>query len=128
MKSIVVLEEMWAVGMHHYGQKKLHVGCLYTLKRDPDNNFDPNAIKILDHPQTITKAYISRLCAAQLSPVMKSGLAVRNQFYLKPKQDPEIRRRIPHQYCTVGFKVENGNIEALRTLLCRFGISYRIVS
>jgi hypothetical protein len=37
VKTIVIRE--YAVGMHHYGRKELHVGVGYKLKREPENKY-----------------------------------------------------------------------------------------
>ena len=41
VKTIVI--QVYAVGMHHYGRKELHVGVGYKLKREPENKYHANA-------------------------------------------------------------------------------------
>jgi hypothetical protein len=41
-----VVFQVYAVGMHHYGRKELHVGVGYKLKREPENKYHANAVSM----------------------------------------------------------------------------------
>ena len=58
MPKHIVVHDMRAVGMHHYGSTKLIVGGRYTTKWEPDCLYDlGNAMAILDHKKCV-KLYI----------------------------------------------------------------------
>lgn len=59
-----------AVGMHHWGGVQLDT--TYTLRREPNNQYDPLAVAIKDG--NTTKAYIKREDASRLARVMDANL------------------------------------------------------
>jgi len=51
--KFVVVYDIEVVGMrHHSASKKLVVGGTYRLQHEPDNKWDPNAVKVTDRGQT----------------------------------------------------------------------------
>lgn len=118
----IAIQGLFAVGMHHYGPRELRVGCGYRLKREPTNTFDKNAIAIQENG--VTRAYLSRGCASRLSKVLDCVLPV-GSIYLKPKFPAEIRSRRPQQYCNVGFRVREENVEDVQRLLTENNLTYR---
>lgn len=110
------------MGMHHYGPRELRVGCGYRLKREPTNQYDNNAIAVQENG--ITRAYLTRQSAAKLSKIMDSGLPS-GSVYLKPKFPAEIRSRRPEQFCNVGFRVKEEDVEHVKRLLAEKYLTYR---
>lgn len=55
---ILVIHNLLAVGMHHWGPKEFVVGAGYYLKHEEDNSFERNAKAIFDGPNQT--AYIKR--------------------------------------------------------------------
>lgn len=118
----IVIEGLYAAGMHHHGPRELRVGCGYTLKREPMNQYDNNAIAVQE--TGITRAYLSRHSAAILSKIMDCGLPV-GTVYLKPKFPAELRFRRPEQFCNIGFRVKEENVEHVKTILAEKRHRYR---
>ena len=44
---ILVIHNIWAVGMHHWGARELEVGSGYVLELDKHNPKDKNAVQIM---------------------------------------------------------------------------------
>ena len=120
----VAIEGLFAVGMHHYGPRELRVGCGYKLQSEPSNPYDCNAIAIQEHG--ITRAYLCRQSASKFIGIMNSGL-ITGSVYLKPKFPAEVRsRRIgPQQFCNVGFRVKDNDLEQMKSLLRQNSLSFR---
>ena len=118
----IAIQGLYAVGMHHHGPRELRVGCGYKLKREPTNSYDPNAIAVQE--SRVTRAYLTRDCASRLSKILDSVLPV-GPIYLKPKFPAEVRSRRPQQYCNVGFRVKDENIEQVQRLLSENNLIYR---
>ena len=45
---ILVIHNIWAVGMHHWGARELEVGSGYVLELDKHNPKDKNAVQIME--------------------------------------------------------------------------------
>ena len=46
----IIISDMRAVGMHHWGDNELFVGAKYTVQWEPECPFDPgNAMAIYNH-------------------------------------------------------------------------------
>jgi hypothetical protein len=56
VKTIVI--QGYAVGMHHYGRKELHVGVGYKLKREPENKGTMESSEKTANPR-LTHALVS---------------------------------------------------------------------
>ena len=72
VKTFVI--QVYAVGMHHYGRKELHVGVGYKLKREPENKYHANAVSMHDRDSDRKVGYIQRKYADKISPIMSAGL------------------------------------------------------
>lgn len=77
----LILQNMWAVGMHHWGPKELEIGMGYILEREPNNPYDPNAVVIKVDGKK--KAYLKKNNAFVISNVMKMECA--DIWRIKPK-------------------------------------------
>ena len=96
----LIIHNLWAVGMHHWGPRELAVGAGYDLIEDALNPFDKNAIAVLDGPNK--KAYLKRDCAVIVKFLF--GLKITQKWLLKPKESPvNLNRRVgPQQRCSIG--------------------------
>ena len=70
MVGKVLIPNVHAVGMHHYGARQLEVGALYRLIAEEDNAHDKNAIAIHEYSSQRKRAYLTREWAKRLQPLM----------------------------------------------------------
>jgi hypothetical protein len=42
--EMLIISNLWCVGMHHWGLKQLSVGTGYKLQREEENPKDPDAV------------------------------------------------------------------------------------
>jgi hypothetical protein len=42
--KMLIISNLWCVGMHHWGLKQLSVGAGYKLQREEENPKDPNSV------------------------------------------------------------------------------------
>jgi len=127
VKTIVI--QVYAVGMHHYGRKELHVGVGYKLKREPENKYHANAVSMHDRDSDRTVGYLQRKYADKISPIMSAGLATNTGFYVKPKQQAEFKNKWvgPIQMCNLGFRCSEENITNVQAVLKDTGLSFKIL-
>ncbi len=90
---------------HHLRQQELPLNQGYTLKPQPTNQFEPNALQVTDRTGQLV-AYMSTWSARLLSPIWQEQLAARGQVYVKTYSLANIRIRKPAQICSVGFYVD----------------------
>lgn len=122
---ILVIHNLWAVGMHHWGPKELVVGAGYRLKHEEDNAFDKNATAIFDGPNR--KAYLQRHDAKIVSSVF--NIIPGSNWLLKPKDIPVVlsQRVGPQQKFSIGCRVVDDSVlqQAVK-LLSSLHVSYEI--
>ena len=101
---MIIVDGLYAVGMHHWGSSRLQVRAAYKLRREPVNRWDSNAIAVYDGSRRV--AYLARAYALRLTRVLDVADPTM-AIYLKPKEEPEVvsRREGPRQRSTIGFKV-----------------------
>lgn len=122
-----VIPNVWAVGMHHWGEKELEVGEGFIPFRETENQKDPNAIAI--YKKDKKKGYLKRDNAFVLTKIMK--LNISNVWRIKPKEVPVTRdRRIgPQQLCNIGCRIDdNTDIQPAMDILKSFGWIYEVKS
>ena len=104
MEYMIIVDGLYAVGMHHWGSSRLQVGAAYKLRREPENRWDSNAIAVYDGSRRV--AYLARAYALRLTRVLDVADPT-TAIYLKPKAEPEVvsRREGPRQRSTIGFKI-----------------------
>lgn len=56
--KMLIIHNLWCVGMHHWGSRQLAVGAGYKLCRESNNPKDANAVCVLDGPNK--NAYMKR--------------------------------------------------------------------
>lgn len=66
-----VIPNVWAVGMHHWGEKELEIGKGFIPYREIENQKDPNAIAIHVYEKCRKKGYLKRDNAFVISKIMK---------------------------------------------------------
>lgn len=60
MKNVII-KGVYAVGMHHWGQRSLQIDDVLYVKNEPDNHFDKNAVAIFkDREMTNRCAYLQK--------------------------------------------------------------------
>ena len=115
----------WAVGMHHWGARHLHVGAGYYLKPEPNNPADKNAIAIVEE-SGVVKAYLKRENAFIMSRLLIIDISP--LWMLKPKEDLCVlsRRLGPQQRCNVGCKISEENLVQAKAFLIEQNIAFEI--
>ena len=104
---MLVIPDIWAVGMHHWGGRSLTVGVGYTIEWDENNPKDPSAVCIKEDGKI--KAYLKREHAFIVSTLIKRGIS--RVWLLKPKEEPVVKtQRVgPQQRCHLaGCKCRGG--------------------
>lgn len=121
----LIIHNLWAVGMHHWGPRELMVGAGYNLQEDLENSFDPNAVAIFDGPNK--KAYLKRESAEIVKFLF--NLRLTNQWLLKPKEVPIVcsRRTGPQQRCSIGcIYQDEGKLEIAKVKLQSANMTYEM--
>ncbi len=67
----------------HYIRNYCRMATSYFLEREPDNQFDPNAIKVLVSKYKAEIGYIPKKRAAELAPLLDAGVDLKVGFCLK---------------------------------------------
>ena len=98
----IIIESVYAVGMHHYGGRSLEVGSGYKVIPEPNNKYDTSALAVCDVKTNSVKAYIQRSDAKVISTLIKE-FCIQRPILLKPKFEPIFRRGGPVQRCNIGF-------------------------
>lgn len=104
----LIIRNLYAVGMHHWGDRSLAVGERYSLEREHDNPRDVNAVCISDKKKS-KRAYLKREHAYVIARLMR--MCISDLWLLKPKQEPEVRdkRFGPQQRCNVGCLIKDSD-------------------
>ena len=106
---ILVVPNVWAVGMHHWGARELVVGAGYSIAVDEGNKHDSNAVEVLDEKRR--KAYLKRENAALIAQLLRMNVS--EKWLLKPKE-PAItksKRKGPEQRCNIGCKISDRHVD-----------------
>ena len=122
--KLLIVKNLWCVGMHHWGPKQLVVGAGYHLEREIDNHRDPNAVCIYDGPNR--KANLIREDAFVISKIIDLGLS--RKWLLKPKEDATVknRRTGPQQRCSICCKTSSNSLDQAIKYLSDYGFSFEI--
>ncbi|VDI68917.1 Hypothetical predicted protein [Mytilus galloprovincialis] len=121
----LIIPNLLAVGMHHWGHRHLEVGLGYRVKREPENPKDPNAVAILYDGER--KAYLKKNHSFVITRILKMNIS--NVIRLKPKEDALVKNKHvgPQQLCTIGLKVnEEINLKSATDLLKLHGFQFEI--
>lgn len=74
MKNVII-KGVYAVGMHHWGQRSLQIDDVLYVKNEPDNHFDKNAVAIFkDREMTNRCAYLQKKYAKVLVRLFEENL------------------------------------------------------
>jgi len=122
--KMLVIPDLWAVGMHHWGGHSLTVGAGYKIEWDENNPKDPSAVCFKEDGKI--KAYLKREHAFIVSSLIKRGIS--RVWLLKPKEEPVVKtqRVSPQQRCNLECKCTDQSLEEATTYLKRLGFSYQI--
>ena len=64
-----MVDNIFVVGMHHWGQSHLQIGDAYEVKFVPNNVNDPNEVALFDGNRCV--AYLFREHAASMTYLLK---------------------------------------------------------
>ena len=122
--KMLIIHNLWCVGMHHWGSRQLAVGAGYKLCRESNNPKDANAVCVLDGPNK--KAYMKREDAQIISKIIDLGLS--NNWLLKPKEDAIVKQRRtgPQQRCSIGCKTSSVEIDNATNHLRKHGVFFEL--
>lgn len=73
-----------------YKENRLEEGAKLTLRREPDNQYDPNAIRVLvwdDSEGYIPIGYVAKTDSAKLALIMDAGYSLEARVKVPPR-DP----------------------------------------
>lgn len=71
-----VIKGIYAVGMHHWGQRSQQIHDVLYVKNKSDNHFDKNAVAILkDREMTNRLAYLQKKIRESYSAIVRGYLA-----------------------------------------------------
>ena len=109
MTSKCHISKIHVVGMYHYsGTNQLSVGAGYELCLDPHNEYDTNAVRVVERANTSkTVAYISRFDCPIICRIFDASIAKNHKIVLKIKAATKKIGKIPTQLCNIGFYIEN---------------------
>ena len=125
----VVVHEVWAVGMHHWGSKELSVDSVYKLRAERYNPKDKNAIAIEEQsPPYKKRAYVIKEMAEKLQPVLTHCPCILKSATLKVESHPVVKchEKGPQQYCCVYLQAAKHKELHLEHILNENNICYTI--
>ena len=85
--KMLVIPDLWTVGMHHWGGHSLTVGAGYKIEWDENNPKDSSAVCIKEDGKI--KAYLKREHAFIVSSLIKRGLS--RVWPLKSKEEHVVK-------------------------------------
>ena len=125
MKNVVI-KNLYAVGMHHYGGKELPIETPMFCFPEPNNRWDPKAVAIFHDREKANKAaYIRSVDAAVVFGLFQEN-AINGLCYFKAKGPVEkyTKKSGALQKINIGFKCENKILEMVKTHLS--GLPYDV--
>lgn len=117
MKNVIV-RNIYAVGMHHWGSHEIPLEVVHYCKWEEDNPKDNCAIAIFeDIDCTRRVAYFQRKDSSVLYRLFKDKL-INGPCYLKAKQhiNKFSKKKGPMQDISFGFKCSESNISLIRDI------------
>ena len=127
MPSHVKLENMRAVGMHHWGPPALDIESMYSLTWEPECRQDPgNAVAIYDCDH-IKRAYLTRDDAKIVSTIISKGYPRSCFVALKPVSEAHcVSQHLgPQHECDIWFKTDC-YVFSLAKYLSIYGVKFTI--
>ena len=127
MKNIV-MRNLYAVGMHHWGGNQLEIGPVYYCHQEPNNIHDANAVAIFQEKQLSKKAAYFRREDAKLVKLLFYQNFISSHCYLRAKCVPEKFNKIkcPMQNVSIGFRVSDSKVEELENFCKDNHMIYKI--
>lgn len=126
MKNVII-RNLYAVGMHHWGGRELVVGPVYYCHPDPCR-FDENAVALYaDKNRSKKVAYIRREDAKNVNALFALGY-IHGTCYVRAKATPEkfSKRTGPTQSISIGFIVRDDLMTGLSEKLVSMGHVFKI--
>ena len=121
----VIIKGLYAVGMHHHGQRALQVAAQYCGKPEPENSFDRHAIALHAHPSDRLCAFLRRQDALFISELHRLNL-IDGHILIKPKFKPVFRARLgPSQRCNLGFYAKDEHVASIQICARNHGMLVR---
>ncbi|KAJ8321704.1 hypothetical protein KUTeg_000175 [Tegillarca granosa] len=113
MKSVII-RNIFAVGMHHWGPREMSIGVIHYCKWEEDNPKDQCAIAIFANKELTRRvAYIRREDSSKLFKIFRDGFVKDNICYVKAKQPAGSRfsrRTGPMQNISLAFRCNDENV------------------
>ena len=124
----VILVQISAVGMKHYGIEELDVGGHYEVQKETDVHGGLSIRRLVKTGSSASsvQAYILHKQAKTLITLFNEGLV--SKMVLKPKDHPKKPSRYqgPRQSCSLGFYAKEGAIPRIRAVLSPLYCHYKI--
>lgn len=119
MKSVII-RNVFAVGMHHWGPREMPIGVVHYCKWEEDNPKDQCAIAIFANKELTRRvAYIRREDSSKLFKIFRDGFVKDNICYIKAKQpvgSKFSRRTGPMQNISLAFKCNDENVTSVKII------------
>lgn len=123
----VILRNLYAVGMHHYGVKEMAVGPVYYCKPEI-NNHDLQAVAIYQDKDCNRKAGNLRREDARKIRQLFSNDFILDTCYVRAKGSAEkfSRRTGPLQNISIGFRIQDHKKGVLEEMLKKMELVFRV--
>ena len=124
MWLVLVMPEMFAVGMHHYKHRSLSINQRLKISREPNNPYDKFACSCIDESGE-KLAYLDRSSARSISSIIDTNIP-NGPVYIKAKFEPNVKnkRKGPQQKCSVAIKISENQKEHVEQFLKLRGIPF----
>ena len=130
-KYQILIPDMSAVGMHHWGDRQLTVGKLYEMRAEPPNPNDTNAVAMYETTYPYNKrAYLIREAAKIIQPILlKYPSVVSGRMKVLSPAIVTSYEKGPEHNCTIVFycsEQQKGTIEDILKLSDTHHIVYKL--
>ena len=116
-----MLRPTFIVGMYQQCRKqKLSIGCEYRCRKEPDNQFDKNAVAVYDGTRRV--AYIRRENALHISKIMSAVPYI--SVSVRPEKEPEYSNRGPTQFCSLIIVIRKRDVDVLEASVSGTGLFF----
>lgn len=121
-RVIIVVEDIYIVGMKYYGQKELLLESGYQLKRDHHNRYHDHAVSVKTFDKICkTKAHIIR----HQGRVICNLFELASPIMLKVKSEGRKSRKGVMQKCRIAFHCPLKSVNVAEEILKKAKLDYK---
>lgn len=129
--SFIVIEQLDAVGMHHWSHRKLNKNETLKLVREPDNPVDVNAIALYQHDGAEKLAYLGWSDAKRMCMLIENPMVLNRHNLLAivtGKWEIVLYEQGPRQTCNVALKVLRSNANVVLQYVKSIGLCHAYIA